>query len=317
MFPTGTPLNQQNIGTTIRQPSTANLSIDSTDRVGFQVRGGGDPANFTISKNENIMSGFFTRITPQEIVLDWAMPNIQNYKGIENDVFAVFIAGYGGNSTQIIALTPGFYTIAECLDAMVAGLNASYFGTTAGLTFTLYTNQSAPPNKQRSGRARIQCVDGSNNPKNFTFASSYTNNFYFYLPSQLGIPINVAQSQFVIDKPNLVFTPYIDFTSPQLTYNQALKDGSTALTNSDTIYRWYFAWDGVPDYDEYGFAINMGYKPFIVRRIIPYPKQIAWTPNQPIGQLTFQVLDADGNILKPNLLEGTMEWFMNMLVSEN
>ena len=317
MFPTGTPLNQQNIGTTIRQPSTANLMIDSTDRKGFSVRGGGNPANFTITKNENIMSGFFTRLAPNEVVLDWAMPNIQNYKGIENDVVAVYIPGYAGNSTQVIALTPGFYNVQECLDALVVGLQASYFGTTAGLTFSLYTNQSSAPNKQRSGRARLICVDGSLNPVSFTFKATYTNNNYSYLPSQLGIPLEVAQSSFNIDKPNLVYTPYISFTSPQLTYNQALKDSSTALTTFDELYRWYFAWDGVPDYDLYGFAINMGYKPFVVRREIPYPKQISWTPNQPIGQLTFQVLDANGNIINTDGVNGIMEWYITLLVSEN
>jgi hypothetical protein len=89
------------------------------------------------------------------------------------------------------------------------------------------------------------------------------------------------------------------------------------LNEQNILFRWYFAWNSPEPLDAYGYPIYQGYNRFLQRREISFPKQIAWVPNMPIGQLTFQVLDDAGNIISPELAAGEMEWFMTMLVSEN
>jgi hypothetical protein len=69
--------------------------------------------------------------------------------------------------------------------------------------------------------------------------------------------------------------------------------------------------------DSLGYPIYQGYKRFIQRRPIAFPKQIKWDNNIPIGQLSFQVLDDNGRILSPDVVQGEMEWQMTCLVSEN
>ena len=74
-------------GTTIRNPSTANLLIDSSDR------DGGTSANFTIQKKNSILNGFFSRLAVSEVILNWSVPNISS--ATSNDVFSINIDGVG------------------------------------------------------------------------------------------------------------------------------------------------------------------------------------------------------------------------------
>jgi hypothetical protein len=58
----------------------------------------------------------------------------------------------------------------------------------------------------------------------------------------------------------------------------------------------------------------MGYTPFCARRTFNPPKQIKWSPNQPIGNLAFQVLAATGEIYPNESLLSA--WQMTLQVSE-
>ena len=300
-FPVGVPLNQQNIGATIRQPSTANFLISSKDRDDFNTTGG-NPANFNITKKSSLLNGFFTRIAPNEIVLDWCIDNVSTYW--KNTLIYVDISGVGQKS---YAVPSGQYTTATLLDVIVAGLTAA--GT---YTFSLTTTTS--------GLKAIKCnlTAAPNTAQTFKFKSVSNSGIdVSALPTQLNVQLDTYGVSFPVDCPKVLPTQYIDFVCTQLTYNQALKDTSTAIIEQNILFRWYFAWDVPEPLDAYGYPIYQGYKRFIQRREIPFPKQIAWTPNQPIGQLTFQVLDDEGNVLSPSLAVGEMEWNMTMLVSEN
>ena len=57
----------------------------------------------------------------------------------------------------------------------------------------------------------------------------------------------------------------------------------------------------------------MGYSPFSIRRTFNPPKQIKWSPNQPIGQLSFRVLKSDASLVP--MLPST-NWGMVLQVSE-
>lgn len=281
-------------GTTIRYPSTANLALNSLDRID-----GTSSTNFYISKQTNILSGFFTRIALNEIVLDWSIPNV--ISGINNE----FIVRIGSTNTSVL-LETGFYTVKECVDALVVLLNTSL----GPATFSITTNKRGAVLTKASGT--------------FSIISTNLSVQLNCLVSNLGGPYTTGTA-FTFFSPLLLNYKYIDFTSPQLTYNQNLKDSSTGLVDNTILYRWVFGWEGETLYDAYNYPIVQGYRAFLARRSIAFPKQIKWDNIQPIGQIQIMVVDEDGQVIPvpakdstvlSNLTFGEMEFNMNLLVSE-
>jgi len=279
-------------GMTIRQPSTANLMLDSADRTT------GTAGNFSIQKNNSILNGFFTRIGTTEVVLEWNIPNIEaNF----NQTFKATI----GVTQYTITLPEGFYTVAQCLDNIVLLLN-----TTAGIS-GVYTFAIS----QTGGNVYLTCVlFGTSTPQSYVLETNTT------LIQQLGLRINLASASKQIGLTagvDLRTCRYIDFVSNQLTYAQDLKDSSTAVNVRDVLCRWYMAWEGVPALDKYGFAILQGYTAFQQRRLFNPPKQIRWEPNLPVGNLSFQLYYTTPGGSGDILLDDTrFNWLMTLQVSE-
>lgn len=301
-------------GITIQNPSTAAFMVNSIDRVQppGEVTSSG---NFTINKGQSLFNGFFRRLALQEIVLDWGIPNIANHDagGYTID-FVNFTFTYQvppAPATQYtVTLPQGFYTVEECLDELVSLMNTAV-GTPGAFQVggvdgrrVLEVDQAVVP----GGIFQLNEVGGENLPEALFGARQLDR------PLVTSIPI-VA--------PDIRYTKYVDFVSPQLTYNQDLKDSTTAEFQRDVLYRWIMANDNVPEsYDAYGFPILQGYRPFMGRRLISFPKQILWNAAQPIGQITFQVYDDRSDIIDPlsydvALGDPEMEFQMNFLLSEN
>jgi hypothetical protein len=244
----------------IRQPSTANLTINSYDRNTTNYATAGE---FTIQRNYSILNGFFTRLGVEEVCLEWAIPNIQ--VGVI-DTFTVTITGDAG-SPRTITLNPGMYTVAQVLDAIVSRLNNAQATGVFSIDNTL-------------GWARLACT--------VTYVINDT-----LLADSLGFLTDVAAALSFqtnqIQQANLALYDFIDIISPDLTYAQKLKDATTGNNSKDVLCRWYLAWDNPPQNDKYGFPILMGYQRFKCRRLFSPPKQIRWEPNLPIGNLSFEV----------------------------
>jgi hypothetical protein len=129
------------------------------------------------------------------------------------------------------------------------------------------------------------------------------------------------------------YTEYIDIVSPQLTYNQDLKDGSSDPIVRDAIARVYIEDETSPIIPVYQTAAPAGPAmtsdiaipgtyPFTIYRKFPHPKQILWNNTQPLGNLTFEVYDDKGQLLSAHLgavyPDNTMpDWRITVLVSEN
>lgn len=299
--------------TTVRQATTANFLIDSRDRQGYND-GGPQPlnqsaANFIISNNNNLLTGFPTRITPNEVVLDWCVNNIDEYW--DNNEIA-FTPAAQPNSTITVTVPNGQYTVAQTLNEICFDYNSDPIAVARSLKLSTITGDFIS-----SGDAVL------------TLFSSNTMVPFSVDPSKLQGSLNLIPdtnlSTLSVDCPKILPTSWVDFVCPNLTQNQNLKDGSTALITPDIIYRWYMAWDSQEYLDELGYPIYQGYKRFIQRRPIAYPKQIRWENNMPIGQLAFQVLDDAGKVLPDSLInnfssitsKSEMEWQMTMLVSED
>ena len=286
----------QEKGVPIRQPATANLMIDSADRNGKYT----SPFDFQIERNNSIMNGFFSRIGTTEVVLEWNQPNGAKLANTAPN-FQILVStssGFTSTTIQNLAFSNVFYTASNALDALVGQLDVQF----APNTFAISTV---------AGTTALAASPG------LTFAIStnaYTKALGLDTVSSFVSTFNVAD----ISAPDLRPYRYIDFTSQQLTYNQDLKDNSTANISRDVLCRWYFDYDNPAPLDGYGFPIEMGYEPFKIRRLFNLPKQIKWNPNQPLGNLGFQVygngeLSPIVPINKPN----GSEWLMTLQFSEN
>jgi hypothetical protein len=276
-------MQRQDTGVTIRNPSTANLLIDSIDRTS------GTSSEFVINKKYSIMNGYFHRIAVSEVVVDWCIDNIS--AATDNNVFEVTT----GAGTFSVTLGDGSYTVAAALDTLVILLNAV---AGIGVTFSL-TDAPGTGRKFLHGSAAFTVLD--------------TN-----LSEQLNIAYGVNSVDHIVNCPVLLPYTYIDFVSTDLTNNQALKDTTTNYIEQNVLYRWYFAWDSPAPADAYGYPIYQGYQRFIARRALPFPKQIRWENNIPIGQLNFQVYSSQGTVLLPSQVQGgEFEWKMTLLVSED
>lgn len=285
---------------TTRPSSTALLSVDSLDRE--QTPTNQSSGNFLINKKQAIFNGFFHRIALVELVLDWCIPNISGKYSPANNVFAVdLVPGPGSFSASLPA---GNYTVADALNKIIALLNAS---AGAG-SFRI---------EDSTGAAWVPGTSTGN-----PFLGSTIGDFVVVageLAQELGIQSGGPGAlAYPIVCPKLLPIYYIDFVSPQLTYNQDLKDSTTSEIVRDALYRWVFAYDNGPiPLDAYNFPILQGYKPFISRRSLNYPKQILWNSASPIGQLGFQLYTSYGDILDPAELVGTCEYQLSLLLSEN
>jgi hypothetical protein len=308
-------------GVPIRFPSTANLLIDSVDRYGYS---GGDTTagSFTIQKNQSILNGFFSRIAPTEITLNWAVPNVYDASGADptqggNYFPANVRVDISGGSITNVKIPVGLYTMAEALDTLVARLNAASLGATFSITQSgtavnlVSTVGYRFPAPSASGKNSFVLGLG------FSIGGAYqtTKTIYSNQPSLTGSD----GAGYVINDStptsSLVQYQYLDFVSNQLTYNQELKDSSTNQQTRDILFRWYLTQNPSTYPDKYGFPINPTYAPFYERRPIAFPKQIKWSNNQPIGQLQFEVYAQSGanSIL---LNTAGFDWGMTLLVSE-
>lgn len=286
-------------GMTIRQPSTANLMLDSADRNPLLFPSANQ---FSITKNQALLNGFFTRVATTEVVLEWKNGNLSNdlsNNWIDYDISGVVAGSFaGGFSLQ------GNYTVAEALEAIAEKLSdVSGNWTVAAGAGGAFIEPAANVWLELTGPLAESL-------------GLYTAGALLYGPTPPAFPGVFAAHGAADIRP----FRYLDFVSQQLTYNQDLKDGATNVVNRDVLCRWYMAWDQPPPLDALGFPILMGYTPFQLRRIFSPPKQIRWDNIQPLGNLSFTVY-TDQNELAPfrnpmvPLLSDT-NWLMTLQVSE-
>lgn len=279
-------------GQTIRVPSTANLMLDSADRDETRFPNAND---FQITRTNSILNGFFTRIGTTEVVLEYKAANIST--DLSNNSLTIDLSGtVAGTISTSAIITSGSYTAAELLNAVAAALT------------------------DISGSWSVAAVLGGG------ASIEPAADVYVSLGGPVADALAIATTPLLVgptgDLPGLFseitavdLRPfrYVDFVSQQLTYNQDLKDSTTAPFVRDVLCRWYMAWDQPPQLDQYGFPILMGYTPFTLRRTFSPPKQIRWDNIQPIGNLAFQVY-SDQNVLAPWGLD--TQWLMTLQASE-
>jgi hypothetical protein len=284
-------------GQTVRQPSTANLMIDSKDRAPQYPY----PSNFFIQKNNSILNGYFTRIGVTEVVLDWAEPTIRGDSACWFDISCngVITTNYELRIDDALWVNSKEF----CDEFETISIDPTPVGDLSGVVFVI-TNP-------RPGEVVITIDNGANPPAQFRPKKFYQGDTSFPPSQQLWNKFGINPPEtyssnlvgWVEDISTFWVDPraysYIDIVSPELTYAQDLKDATTGNQDKNVLTRFYFAWDDSagPIYDDYGFPLLMGTRPFSQRKLFSPPKQIKWEPNLPIGNLSFQLVTNEGQFI--------------------
>jgi hypothetical protein len=325
--------NRPGEANTSRSPSYAILAIDSEDRfrnydenaeAGSATRNG-SPYNFTITKAESIMNGFFTRLAVTEVCFPWMIGNIipsttqiigefQNGAGPLTQ-FDIDISDNIGflRPSQIAAL---IQTRVRAADASLSAFTMTY-GTIPGATASFPNFAYATNNPS---------VTVSFFPLAYNTIEFPYNNTEVQLFNLLGFDYNntLPATSAVSRVTYCQSVRYIDIVSSQLSYNQALKDTMTQTVVRDSLCRLYLGdgpYTGTSTLSPSDSAFcPPGCAPFVIYRQFTNPKFIRWQPNQPVqGTLTFQVYDDNGELLTYLDAEEGLgaNWSMTLLVSED
>jgi hypothetical protein len=335
---------------TVRPSSTALLTIDSEDRFSNYIQervalstGTGNnssPYDFSITKNESIMNGYFTRLGLTEINFPFTVPNI-NAK--TNSIILLWSVSGSGvvNSNVVTPVQYGFETpsnFAAALTTAVQSISSSLSNFLVDYGFN--TNLAKVPVFAYSGGSNINVawLPLTYNSSNYPYPNTTKQLF-----DMMGFTLanTIATNTAGFGKPTLFqATRYVDIVCSQLTYNQPLKDTTTQTIARDSLCRLYLG-------DGNGFGNNIafpgdsnftppGTMPFTIYRQFQTPKMINWNSAgkayQPVpGVLRFEVFDdtganlsemCSGNYINASgtLVLGRPEytdWSATLLVSEN
>jgi hypothetical protein len=313
---------------TSRPSSTAVLAVDSADRYAVYPQDVSDTTNaysFTISRNQALMNGFFRRIALTEFVFPYYIPNINT------ETNALYFKKNGGATTTAY-LPVGFYTPSQLATAVQALLIANGFAaatcvynpanTIAPATFNLPCSFLIKTNTADT----IQFVRGSGAPgATDTTLAKFQLFDLMALNDEDDDTINGGITR-------CRYLEYIDVICSQLTYNQELKDTMTAPLVRDILARIYIETENdqpvpvsVAGASTAATDTIPGTYPFTIYRQFDSPKQILWNKAQTIGNLTFELYDNHGQLLRIPLTPGggaddnsfAPNWRMTLLVSEN
>ena len=304
---------------TFRYPATANLMLDSADR-----NVGASANSFSITRPQALLNGFFTRVGTTELVLGWGQPNID--PAFKNNDYRIDVSGAGAatGSNFIAGDISGAFINVETWASLVGGLlGVAGAATTPATTWTTANPRPGYVSFTPNQPVWVQLSGGL-----FQFGRLYTPPATYVLIDPTGA--TGAAEELSIGNGTAAFTKngylnlqspsmdlrairYLDFVSAQLTYNQDLKDSSSAPIVRDVLARWYMSFDNQTRVDAYGFPVLMGYESFDLRRLFNPPKQIRWDNIQPVGNLSFQVY-TDAGVLAPMRFSN---WLMTLQVSEN
>jgi len=323
-------------GTTQRLPSTSLFTIDSEDRWrdypearSLGSNRNADAYNFTIYKPEALLSGYFTRLAITEVAFPWVIGNVNR----RTSTIVVGWADSSGTYSQQIALPQGFYTparLASTLQTVVRSLSPSLAAFTITYGVEGYGSDvvDSPVFQYRANGGIGVSVWFNPLPYNssaYPYPSTSKQLFDVLGFTELNQQPLATSAGAVGGFTYCQAVRYIDICSSALTYNQALKDGTSQPISRDSLCRIYVsdsnAQSSVPC-SSASFS-PPGCTPTTIYRQFSTPKSIQWAPNQPIpGVVDFQVYDDTGVLLTQNVPDSAgvanrTDWSMSILVSEN
>lgn len=299
----------ENPGMPIRQPSVAIFTVDTADRyklnsAGFRVDT--EPVNsIYINKRQSVINGYFTRIALTEFNMPWNIPNVNEY----NNTFTV-----GGLTTvsfpiaieATVTIPVDFYSGAALATALQNALNAKM--TALGPEYVTAYNFSVTYNADGTGTFSISNTRPAGPfklvPKNNASNDDLLNMMGFGGLSSVA-DLSVAFESFESSPASMLYTPYFDIVSNQLTKKQQVGDSGTSYnTGRNLLARIYLNPEGIQDYAP---ALQLGCLPFTINKEFRTPKQIYWDTKEFVNVIDLTLIDYKGKVLyeKPNTVDGT------------
>lgn len=325
--------NSRQPTTQIRMPSSSLLCIDSEDRYANYTDAlassgtspttlNSTPYDFTLSKAENLMAGFITRLGVSEINFPFGIPNIN----VKTQSIIVLYNDGVTDISGVITLPISFYTphqlAAELQNAILTAFPVDLSGMTV---------QYGSP----SGVLNVSLpIFSYSSPEQISFLPLPYNTDAYPYPSTtrqlfdvLGFEFANTQLAYTRDGGFTFcqFTRYIDICCYQLTNQQALKDQMSQSVARDVLCRIYFESTQTTIQPNDPLFCPPSCAPHTIYRNYTVPKQIQWQPYNNIpGFLRFTVYDDAGAPLTEAIANlgavvpgAYMNWSMTMLASEN
>lgn len=275
--------------------------------------------DFSLQNGGALIYGYITKIAVSQIQVQYNVPTV--IKGL-NDSFRIFVAGGPANGYEIV-IPYGFYyadELAAMLQTLIRAADAVRF---AGLLVTffprngfVFNNTAANLNISIPSLLQLQL--------SFQFNETARNRLLKTL-QLLGLAFDNETPRLIqnsTNRPNFLYTPYIDFYSDTLTSYQTVKDTNTSVKSpKGLVARVYLSGVG-------GIATNgaiaelgrsvglLGTEPFVVTADLNFPKIIRWTPDVTVTTIDIQVRDCYGDLL-PGYEQGfSTEFQMTLLCTE-
>ena len=296
------------VGSTISRPaSTAILAIDGEDRYTNYLQARvvqpfgsttvrNNAYSFSITRNQSALNGFMTRIGVTEVVLPWCIPNINP----KTNKMTIRIGGGFPEIFNALTIPPGFYTpsqLASYIQAYVRTLDV----TLVAFTMTYGTN-GLPLFEYNTNNAGVS-VQFAPLPYNSTaYPYPDTTKQLFDL-----LGFNDSNNLPVFPPGGVDYTGgntfcqairYVDIVCTQLTGQQSLRDTTTQPIARDMLARIYLNGHNGEQSAVSASSSTFcpaGCAPFTIYRDFSLPKQIEWSPEQPVpGVLRFDVFDDSG-----------------------
>jgi hypothetical protein len=296
---------RENPGTPFRPPAVAVMTIDSRDRIRVDPTTGyrtdtTTPYQILINKGQSVMNGFFTRIGLTEINMQWDTPNVIATGPCQNNTLLLEEGAAAGVSTvvasYVLRVTEGFYTPNELAKAIQATLIADVvFGT---------ANWQCVYDERNNGfviRDVLESVVFRIRPQNIGAADDLCNLMGYTVPSQQ------FTGSVVSSYASMIYTPYFDIVSNNLTKKQNVRDNGTSfLTGQNLLARVYLTPIGtnvqrertdVTPANPSADTNILGCRPFTLYREYNVPKQIYWDAQEFINVIDLQLVDYKGRTL--------------------
>ncbi len=316
----GVVKNQQNDAVTIRPSSSALLTIDSDDRfpdysakrLATPGKYNYSPYDFQINKQSSLMNGFITRIAVAEVLFPWTIPNINvKTNKIKVGYSTTGASGpflYGTVSVPIGFYTPtAFATTFQSLARSLTGSLSTFVFTYNALTCQFTYNSGV-------GGVWVSIAPMDYNTVAYPYNSNVRQLFDVINLTSANTTVGIVTTPAFSNISYLQAIHYVDIVCNQLVLNQPLKDATSQPIGRDALCRLYISDATAPA------GTFPGNTPTEIYRDYASPKQIQWTPNQPITSgLTFQVYDDQGDNLQESLSPGitAVDWNITLQVSEN
>ena len=294
----------ENPGMPMRNPSVAVFTIDSGDRKrrladGQYVVSQEPLNNIYINKGQPVMQGYFTRVALTEFNFPWNIPNVIN--------------DYNNQMSLIIPIAPnaipvivpqGFYTGTELATAVTNAIAAA-IAVITGTYPAVGANYDIECSYQEDGTFIFENTIGGVGASVFAFVPSSVGDVpvhqsLMYIMGLGGLPATLApKARYVSGVAPLIYTPYFDIVSSQLTKKQQVTDNSTSyLTGTNLLARIYLNKKDMNvkvDIDE---TQMLGCRPFTINKEFIIPKQIYWDTKEFLNVIDLQLRDAWGGLLQ-------------------